>query len=112
MQNVQCKGRRHAKHAVIGENQQKTKVDGPSNFAFSAPRCCSHTVQWLGDTTAFVIEHSQVDAKAKIMTTFTWNITLATYMFVREKSTYKVSPENPNWCVRVYICLLCSLLMI
>lgn len=54
--------------------------------------------QWLGDTAvAFVIEHSLVDARAKIMTTHSWNVSLGKYMLVKEKSIYKVSLENPEW---------------
>ena len=33
------------------------------------------------------------------MTTFTWNVSLTKYMFVREKCVYSVSAENPEWCV-------------
>eukprot|EP00048_Salpingoeca_helianthica_P016586 m.233109 g.233109 ORF g.233109 m.233109 type:complete len:200 (+) comp18981_c0_seq1:68-667(+) len=52
--------------------------------------------RWLRDSIALVVEHSVVDAKAKSMTTLTYNISLGNYMFVRELSVYRPSPEDPS----------------
>lgn len=52
--------------------------------------------QFFGDTTAFVVEESVLDPKAKTLRTFTKNITLNTFMTVEEKCLYTVDPVHPD----------------
>ena len=49
--------------------------------------------------TAVIVEESIVDPKAKVMTTYTKNISLPHIMMVEERCTYEVAPTNPAWCV-------------
>lgn len=49
----------------------------------------------------YVLEDSSIDARRRVMTTVTRNLSFARVMVVEEKCTYRVSDENPDWCVQV-----------
>ena len=54
-------------------------------------------MQWFPDAVAIIVEHSLVEIPTRVLTTYTWNVTLTSMMVLKEKCVYSPSNENPAW---------------
>jgi len=57
------------------------------------------TERFISHRSVYVVEEAMVDPVNKILTTYTRNIGLQSFLTIEEKVTYTVSPESKEWTV-------------